>query len=850
MPKSKDGGDQPAKQKKLSPMMQQYHAMRDKLPEDVLLFFRLGDFYEMFFEDAKRAAGLLNVALTKRNGVPMCGVPYHAAEGYIGKLVKQGKRVAIAEQTSEPQPGKIVEREIAQIISAGTISDLNLLDSEVHNYLAAVMQEGKRFGLAYVDLTTGEFRVTECSSQDLLEDELARVSPAETLVSDEQVKEFGGLAGCLPYDGYAFLYDQAFFLLREHFDLQSLDGFGCSELSAGVSAAGAIMHYLKYQLHRKAEHILQLNTYGSDEFVLIDAASQRNLDLVDSRGGTANTLLKALNRSGTPMGSRKLRHWILHPLRDVEALTGRQDLIASFLAEPFLLNQCQEALKNIRDIERTAGRLSQGGGNGRDLQALSKSLQQVPALRGHVTALPGAGALAASLLPRLRDFTGLVAMLEGALVEEPPASVKEGGIFRNDYIPALDELRLASTEGKKWIADLQVREAVRTGIKSLKVKYNAVFGYFIDVTKANLGSVPDDYIRKQTTVNSERFITPELKEMEGKVLGADERSHKLEYEEFLKLRERVLEHLEDIQDTADALATLDVLCGLSETARLYQYARPLLNVSRNLYIKDGRHPVLDQNLVDEKFVPNDSNLEPAENRLIIITGPNMAGKSTYIKQVALIALMAQIGSYIPADSAEIGVVDRIFTRVGASDDIARGQSTFMVEMNETALIVNNATDRSLVILDEIGRGTSTFDGLSIAWSVAEHLHDITKARTLFATHYHEMCALSQKRTGVQNYNVAVREWNDQVIFLRKIVPGTADKSYGIQVARLAGLPLEIIDRAKDILAHLEANAQSPEQRKKGPAKVAKQKKSEDKEAIADSSDLPESAAPMQMSLFS
>ena len=388
------------------------------------------------------------------------------------------------------------------------------------------------------------------------------------------------------------------------------------------------------------------------------------------------------------MGSRKLRHWILHPLRDVEALGGRQSMIAALLAEPFLLSQCQEAMKNIRDIERTAGRLSQGSGNGRDLQALSKSLQQVPALRQHVAALPDAGSLAAALLPRFRDFSELVAMLDDALIDEPPANVKEGGLFRDGFIPALDELRLASAEGKKWIADLQVREAERTGIKSLKVKYNAVFGYFIDITKANLGNVPDDYVRKQTTVNSERFITPELKEVESKVLGADERSQKLEYEEFLKLREKVLAHLEDIQDTADALATVDVLCGLAETARLYQYARPLLNDSRNLYIKDGRHPVLDQNLADEKFVPNDTNLEPEENRLLIITGPNMAGKSTYIKQVALITLMAQIGSYVPAASAEIGVVDRIFTRVGASDDIARGQSTFMVEMNETALIVN------------------------------------------------------------------------------------------------------------------------------------------------------------------
>ena len=842
---------------KLTPMMQQYYAIREKLPEDVLLFFRLGDFYEMFFEDAKRAAGLLNVALTKRNGIPMCGVPFHAAEGYIGKLVTHGKRVAIAEQTSEPQPGKIVERAISQIISAGTISDLNLLDSDTHNFLAAVFQSGKKLGLAYVDLTTGEFRVTECQDQGALNDEIARVAPAETLVSDEQTGAFYSMPGSLPYDGYTFIYEQALHLLKEHFKVQSLDGFGCGTMAAATSAAGAIMHYLKFQLHRDANHIRRIQTYTSGEFVLIDSASQRNLDLVESRGGLQNTLLKALSRTGTPMGARKLRDWILHPLRDVEALVARQDLIAALLAEPFLLNQCQESLKNVRDVERTVGRLSQGSGNARDLRSLAQSLQQLPCLRLHIDALGDAGALSRSLAPRFRDFGDLVAMLEEAVVDEPPASVKEGGIFRDGFIPGLDELRVASREGKQWIADLQVREAERTGIKSLKVKYNAVFGYFIEITNSNLNSVPEDYTRKQTTSNAERYITPELKEMEGKILGADERAQKLEYEEFLRLRDQVLLHLEEIQDSADALATLDVLCGLAETARLYHYCRPLLNDSLNLYIKDGRHPVLDQSLAEEKFVPNDTHLEREQNRLLIITGPNMAGKSTYIRQVALLTLMAQIGSYVPASAAEVGVVDRIFTRVGASDDIARGQSTFMVEMNETALIVNNASDRSLVILDEIGRGTSTFDGLSIAWSVAEHLYDQIGARTLFATHYHELTALSQNRPGVQNYNVAVREWNDQVIFLRKIVAGTADKSYGIQVARLAGLPAEIIDRAKAILAHLEQNSRSPGQgkRPRPQAEAASKASNAPSEPShlspePDTADLPEPPVPIQMTLFS
>lgn len=866
MARSRDGG---TGKPKLTPMMQQYHAIRDKLPDDVLLFFRLGDFYEMFFEDARRAAGLLNVALTKRNGIPMCGVPFHAAEGYIGKLVKAGKRVAIAEQTSEPQPGRIVEREVSQIISAGTISDLNLIDAESHHYLAAVYRAGKRLGLACADLTTGEFRVTECADRGALDDEIARVAPAETLVSDEQFSELGDVPGAIAYDGYTFLYEQALHLLKEHFKVQSLDGFGCGSMPAAASAAGAIMHYLKYQLHRQADHIRRLQTYTSSEFVLIDAASQRHLDLVESRSGAESTLLKALNRTGTPMGARKLRDWILHPLRDPVVLTSRQDLIAALLGEPFVLSQCQDELKTIRDLERTVGRLSQGSGTARDLQSMAQSLQRIPALRQHLAALPDAGALSAALTPRFRDFGELADMLEKAVVEEPPASVKEGGIFRDGYLPELDDLRLASSEGKRWIADLQLREAERTGIKSLKVKYNAVFGYFIEITKANLHAVPADYTRKQTTVNAERFVTPELKDMEAKILGAEERAQKLEYEEFHKLREKVLLQLTEIQDTADALATLDVLCGLAETARLFHYCRPLLNDSSNLYLKDGRHPVLDQNLAEEKFVPNDTHLEAEENRLLIITGPNMAGKSTYIRQVALLTLMAQIGSFVPAEAAEIGVVDRIFTRVGASDDIARGQSTFMVEMNETALIINNASDRSLVILDEIGRGTSTFDGLSIAWSVAEHLYDCTGARTLFATHYHELTALARNRPGVQNYNVAVREWNDRVIFLRKIVPGAADKSYGIQVARLAGLPSAIIERAKEILHHLETSAQSPDREsspqpatgktaaqagtgtRAGRAREQRKPTPPPSRKPSDApANLPEARAPIQLNLFS
>lgn len=810
-------------------MMEQYHSIRRSLPEDVLLMYRLGDFYEMFFEDAQEAASILNVALTKRNSIPMCGVPHHAAEGYIGKLIKANKRVALAEQTSEPKPGKIVEREVTQIISAGTVSDLNLLDAERPNYLAAIFKNSGKFGLAYVDMTTGDFRLTEFDSCEPLADELGRVCASELLVSDEQEETFRQFPGVQIYDGYAFLPDQAEYTLREHFKVQSLDGFGCGELTAAVGAAGAVLHYLTHQMRRDAGHVRRMQRYQTESHVLIDAPSQANLELIQSRAGAKHTLLAALDKTKTPMGARKLRDWVLHPLRDLDMLQARQDMIGAFLKEAFVLCQVQDELKAIRDVERVLGRLSQGVGNPRDMQALAVSLERLPDLRSHLEAL-GDQQLLKSLTPRLRDYSSLTDILSQALVDEPPVATKDGGIFQDGYSDALDELRAASREGKSWIADLQVQEAETTGIKSLKVKYNAVFGYFIEVTKSNLDNVPETYIRKQTTANAERFITPELKEVEDKILGADERIKQLEYDEFLNLRETILEHLEDLQDSAAALAEIDVLSGLADTARLYDYCKPLLNRSKNLVIKDGRHPVLDQNTLEEKFVPNDTMMEPDQNRLLLITGPNMAGKSTYIRQVALITLMAQIGSWVPASSAEIGLVDRIFTRVGANDDLSRGQSTFMVEMNETSLIVNNATEHSLVILDEIGRGTSTFDGLSIAWSVAEYLHDQIGARALFATHYHELTALAADRAGVQNYNVAVREWNDEIIFLRKIVAGSADRSYGIQVARLAGLPDTIISRAKELLANLEEGQSNPAAA--GAAKPKPKKKPTRKKAAA------------------
>ncbi|MBU6326660.1 MAG: DNA mismatch repair protein MutS [Verrucomicrobia bacterium] len=797
-------------------MMAQYQAMRRSLPADIILLYRLGDFYEMFFEDAKTAAPILNVALTKRQLIPMCGIPWHAAESYIARLLKAGKRVAIAEQTSEPKPGKLVEREIARILTAGSIDDLNLLDNQRPNYLAAVFQQGKKLGLACIDHSTGEFTVGEYEDIGQLRDELDRLSPAELLIPEDQTAVFGSLTNALAYDGYPFIPGQAMPLLLDHFAVQSLDGFGCSALSAAVGAAGAALHYLIHQLRRNCTHLRSMRVRESLDIMLIDSASQRNLDLIDARAGREHTLLGVMDRTHTPMGARLLREWILHPSRNIALLHQRQDFIAALIAEPFILSKCRDAMRGIRDIERTTSRLAQGAGNARDLQSLAVSLEQIPPLKEDLEALHLADEQKRLITEKLHDFHELTALISLALAEEPPATLKEGGLIRDGHSAELDELRSISRDGKGWIARLQESERIRTGIDTLKIKFNNVFGYFIEITTSKLAKVPDDYTRKQTLANAERYITPALKEMENKVLGSEERSKQLEYELFLQLRSHVGTHLDALQQTAAAVAQLDALCSLAETAQRFRHVRPRLEESHALHITNGRHPVLEQTMTGETFVPNDTAMDPQDSLLHLITGPNMAGKSTYIRQVALITLMAQIGAFVPAEQATIGLVDRIFCRVGASDDISRGQSTFMVEMNETALILNNATEKSLVILDEIGRGTATFDGLSIAWAVAEHLHDLTKCRTLFATHYHELTDLVNTRPAVANFNVAVREWNDEIIFLRKILAGCADKSYGIQVARLAGLPQTVIDRAKAILSHLELHSTRPEARKEGP----------------------------------
>lgn len=805
---------------KQTPMMKQYHAVRRELPPHTILLFRLGDFYEIFGDDAKAASAVMNVALTKRGEMPMCGMPYHAARGYIEKLIAAGWRVAICDQVGEVQAGKLVRRELSQILSAGTLDDFGL-DDRKPNHLAAVCRQGKMFGLAFCELSTGEFRLTEVETVGQLLDELARVSPAETLAPENHQEVFSVIESVNFLDGYTFEPDPAAECLREHFKVQSLDGYGCADLPAGTGAAGALLHYLTRQMRRNASHLRRLQPYRASQFLILDASSQSHLELVQSRGGKTMTLLGALDRAVTPMGARLLREWVLQPLRDVAAIRARQDAVARLLEDALLLGKLREHLGGIRDLERAVARLNGSSGNARDLAALAGSLALVPGVIDCVRAVEagdgppagneGAGTplaesprgLFSELAGRLHALPELVDTLARAIADEPPAVLRDGGLIRDGYDPALDELRAASHEGKNWIAALQEKEITRTGIKSLKVRFTSVFGYFIEITKANLAAVPDDYIRKQTTVNGERFITPELKEIEGKILGSDERARAREIELFQELRSRALAELTAIQETAAALATLDVLGALAETARQHHYVRPVVDDSGRLEITDGRHPVLDQQSVGERFVPNDTALDTDGRKFAIITGPNMAGKSTYIRQVALLTLMAQMGSFLPAASAFIGVTDRIFTRVGANDDLSKGQSTFMVEMNETANILNNATERSLVILDEIGRGTSTFDGLSIAWSVAEFLHDEIGCRTLFATHYHEITELERTKAGVTNLNVAVREWNDQVIFLRKIVEGRADQSYGIQVARLAGLPDSVLHRAKEILNNLE-----------------------------------------------
>ena len=832
-------------QLQLTPMMVQYRRIKSEIPRDALLLFRLGDFYEMFFDDAVTGAKLLNVALTKRGTMPMCGIPYHAAQSYMARILKAGHKVAICDQMEDPKPGQIVKREVTQILSPGTHLDDRMLKAECNNFLASICCIKGNYGLAIVDMTTGEFMTTEIAGAAALLTELERLRPAEAIVPSE-AKELLGMvqASCKIANGYedwVFTPETAVFTVRDHFQVATLDGFGLRDKLAAIGAVGAVLHYLTQHLRRQVNHLKRLAFYQSSGFLILDMVSLRNLEILEPLHSTAqspSTLYAALNRTTTPMGARRLREWLSQPLASMEAIQRRQDAVQTWLDHSNLLEGFRHQLAEVRDIERTITRLSASSGNARDLLALRLGLQQIPSLRETLSLLntpvpPAPGtteqkeifqetapvcepskkdspALLSELAGQLIEMPDLVDHIARAILDEPGLALKDGGLIRDGYDPALDELRRATREGKDWIAKMQQTEIEQTGIPSLKIRFNSVFGYYIEVTKVHLDKVPAHYVRKQTIANGERYITPALKEMESKILGAEERSVKLEYDLFLKVRDAALARLPDIQQTARALAQLDVLGAFAETARLHNYCRPVVSDEGKLSIHDGRHPVLDQLQSESRFVPNDTELDVKTQSIALITGPNMAGKSTYIRQVALLALLAHTGSFIPAREARVDLIDRIFTRIGASDDLSRGQSTFMVEMTETANILNNATSKSLVILDEIGRGTSTFDGLSLAWSIVEYLHNQTGAMTLFATHYHELTELSVRLNKLRNFNVAVREWNDQIIFLRKIIPGGADKSYGIQVARLAGVPGAVLDRAKIILRNLEESELTPE----------------------------------------
>ncbi len=798
--------------------MQQYQAAKAEIPADAILLFRLGDFYEMFFDDAVKASAIMELTLTKRQGYPMCGFPWHALDSQLPRLLNAGVKVAIAEQLEDPKLAKgIVKRAITRIITPGTVIDSSILKPQVSNFLAALNWVKKRCALAYLDISTGEFNVIEFDSLPALESELSRIAAGECLVPANCMEKWQ-MEGKLPgsrskimfteVDEWVFATEFARDALLRHFNILSLDGLGCRELTAGIGAAAAVLHYASENLRQEISHIKRLKVCKSGNYMELDAISQRNLELVEPMYGSDKsvTLLGALDKTSTPMGSRLLREWILRPLYEKSAIDSRLDAVDVLRGDPFALSEIVETLGVVRDLERITGRLNLGTANARDLAALAVSLEILPGIKALLEEFD---------VPLLREIENqivplpeLASEINKALNDELPLTIADGGIIRTGYHAGLDELRSAATEGKGWLANIQNREQERTGIKSLKVKYNSVFGYYIEVSKSNLALVPEDYVRKQTLVNAERFITPELKELESKILGAEEKAKALELELFQALRVMALQHTLEIQNTARVIAVLDVLCSFAECARERHYIRPEITEDDRLCITGGRHPVLEINMQSENFVPNDCLLDGDCNRMMLITGPNMAGKSTYIRQTALLTVMAQIGSFIPADRAEIGLVDRIFTRVGAADDLARGQSTFMVEMVETANILNYATPRSLVILDEIGRGTSTFDGLSIAWAVAEYLHDDEhcRCRTQFATHYHELTQLAEEKRGVNNYNIAVREYGDRIIFLRQIVPGATDRSYGIHVAQLAGLPKEVIKRAGAILNDLESSS--------------------------------------------
>ncbi len=802
---------------RLTPMMRQYLKLKEQY-KDAILLFRLGDFYEMFNEDAKIASKILNIVLTRRGEGetewPMCGIPYHALDSYLSKLVKAGYKVAIAEQLEEPSKAKkVVKRGVIRVVTPGTIIEENMLEQTSNNYLAALNFGNKRIGVAFVDVSTGEFLVSEIPySKTLVEltNELAKMQPAEILIPEKykndtilKAKISEACDAIITVDeDWHFNPENAEYLLKEHFKIISLDAFGLNEKYSAIGAAGAIMAYLKKTQMNSLENIITIKYYQTEQYMILDNISQRNLELVTNiiDRTQKHTLLDVILKCNTSMGARLLKQWLLRPLMDVEEIKERQDAIEEFMNNTFMRMDLREILTEIQDIERITTRILFGSCNARDLLALGKTLSKIPKIKEILS--KANSSLNSKLVDKLQTLDEIAEMILKGIVDDPPTTIKDGGMIREGYSKELDEIRNSAKTFKDWIVQLQEKERRRTGIKSLKVRFNKVFGYYIEVTKPNLHLVPPDYIRKQTTVSGERFITPELKEKEDSILSAEERAKRLELQIFENMRSKVVSKAKEIQTTARSLAQLDVLASLAEVALQNEYHRPIVDNSDVIEIKDGRHPVVEQ-MIDEPFVPNDTEMNTSDKRTLIITGPNMAGKSTYMRQVALIVILAQMGSFVPAAQARIGIVDRIFTRVGAYDFLTMQQSTFAVEMTETANILNNATKRSLILLDEVGRGTSTYDGMSLAWAIAEYITKKIKARTMFATHFHHLTELENQIEGIVNLHMQAKETKEGIILIRKVVPGGTDKSYGIQVAKLAGIPDEVIRRSKQILMQLE-----------------------------------------------
>ena len=791
----------------VTPLRKQYLKVKQRYP-DAIVFFRLGDFYETFDDDARVASQELDLVLTSREmgkgqRVPMAGIPHHALDNYLTKLINRGQKVAICEQLSPPGKG-LVERDVVRVVTPGTVVEPNLLDSRRNNYLASLVVDDGCAGIAYVDITTGEFAATQLSAERVMP-ELERLQPSEILLPED-----GGENAQLPFttsrlDGYWFDLEIARETLQEHFAVASLEGYGCVGLPLAVQAAGALVHYVNKTQKQALPQLSRLATYSTDSFMTLDGQTIRNLELFQGGrwGESAHSLLSAIDLTCTPMGGRLLKNWLGHPLLDLQDLDRRHEVVAWFHLETVARQEVISYLSDIADVERLVNRVSSARVIPRELITLRHSLEMVLRLKEMISERPAMKGLSDDLKP-CPDVVYLI----GRAIADEPRALEQGGVIREGFSPELDEIRCDSRQAREYLAGLEQRERQRTGIKSLKVGYNRVFGYYIEVSRTNLGSVPSDYVRKQTLTDAERFFTPELKEYESLILNAQEKIAELEATIFRQLCQQVSAQGERILGTARAIAEIDVLAGLAEAAARNSYVRPALTDDDAIEIRGGRHPVVEQSIGRDSFVPNDARLCNRDDQLIILTGPNMSGKSTYLRQVALIILMAQVGSFVPADSARIGIVDRIFTRIGAQEDLAAGQSTFMVEMTEAANILNNATSRSFIILDEIGRGTSTYDGLSIAWAVVEFLHNRPDlgAKTLFATHYHELVELAGILPGVMNLSVAVADEGDRVVFLHKIVPGGTDRSYGIHVAQLAGLPKAVIMRAREVLAELEGRA--------------------------------------------